>query len=145
MGLNIWPSNATNGSVVWSSGDKTIATVDQNGVVTAMRAGTVEIEATSEDGQYKSDSTVKIVSPASLSKQAIIAYPNPTYDEVRIEGIQGETGWIGVYGFNGVLLKRMNVKGRKEVVVSLARYPAGPYVIKILDSNKSTTKTVIKM
>lgn len=53
-------------------------------MVTALRAGTVEIDATSEDGQYKSDSTVKIVPTPSLSKQDIIAYPNPNYDEVRL-------------------------------------------------------------
>ncbi len=39
------PSNTTNGGITWSSGNSKIATVDQNGVVTATGLGTVAITA----------------------------------------------------------------------------------------------------
>ena len=44
------PDNATNKAVTWTSSDSTVATVDQNGVVTALARGTAVITATAADG-----------------------------------------------------------------------------------------------
>ena len=46
----IKPSNASNKAVTWTSGDKTVATVDNNGLVVGVGAGTVTITATAADG-----------------------------------------------------------------------------------------------
>ena len=43
------PTNATNKSVLWSSSDATVATVDQAGLVTAVSLGTAEIYAQAGD------------------------------------------------------------------------------------------------
>ena len=43
------PSNATNKGLTWKTSDETIATVDDNGVVTGIAEGTVTITATSKD------------------------------------------------------------------------------------------------
>jgi len=48
------PSNAFDSTVTWSSADDTIATVDENGLVTALKKGTVMITATANDGSGKS-------------------------------------------------------------------------------------------
>ncbi len=47
--------NADNKSLDWESSDNTIATVDDNGTVTALKAGEVTIAATAADGSGKSD------------------------------------------------------------------------------------------
>ena len=44
------PENATNKAVKWTTSDQKIATVDENGKVTAVAAGTATITATTEDG-----------------------------------------------------------------------------------------------
>ncbi|MED0678901.1 Ig-like domain-containing protein [Aneurinibacillus thermoaerophilus] len=44
------PSNATNKKVIWSSTDESVATVDENGKVTAKGVGTAQIVARTEDG-----------------------------------------------------------------------------------------------
>ena len=44
------PDNATNKTVTWSSSDNTVATVDNNGNVTAVKEGTATITATAADG-----------------------------------------------------------------------------------------------
>ena len=46
----VLPSNATNKEVEWSSANPNIATVDENGKVTATGAGTTTITATAKDG-----------------------------------------------------------------------------------------------
>ncbi|WP_406541258.1 Ig-like domain-containing protein [Clostridium ljungdahlii] len=45
------PDNAANKKVDWSSSDKTIASVDENGKVTAVKSGTAVITAVSEDNK----------------------------------------------------------------------------------------------
>lgn len=47
---NILPEDATNTKVLWSSKNKDIATVTDNGIVTAIGIGTTQIIAKSEDG-----------------------------------------------------------------------------------------------
>ena len=44
------PDNAQDKSVTWSSSDATVATVDQDGKVTAVKAGTATITVTTTDG-----------------------------------------------------------------------------------------------
>lgn len=46
------PVNATNQNVTWNSGDQTVATVDSEGKVTALQAGTTNITVTTQDGNY---------------------------------------------------------------------------------------------
>ncbi len=44
------PQNTSNQQVTWHSSDKRYATVDQNGVVTGLKKGTITITATAKDG-----------------------------------------------------------------------------------------------
>ena len=50
------PNNATNNAVNWSSNNTSVATVDKNGKVTAIKAGVAVITATAADGSGKSAS-----------------------------------------------------------------------------------------
>lgn len=50
LGASVQPADASIKSVTWSSADERIATVDQNGVVTGVKKGTVAIRATAADG-----------------------------------------------------------------------------------------------
>ena len=59
----VTPANATDGAVTWSSDDETVATVDQNGRVTAIAPGTVTI--TAKAGGKSSSCTVTVVGPPS--------------------------------------------------------------------------------
>ena len=65
------PIDATNKDVTWTSSDASIATVDNTGKVTAVRAGTATITATTVDGSKISDCTVivsnKIIKVTSVS------------------------------------------------------------------------------
>lgn len=45
----VFPSNATETNVIWSSSDETVAIIDENGVVTTLSEGTVTLTATADE------------------------------------------------------------------------------------------------
>ena len=60
--VKIKPSSAYNQTLKWSSSNKKIATVDQDGVVTAKKKGTVTIKCVSTDGsKVKAKIKIKVV------------------------------------------------------------------------------------
>ena len=61
------PANATEQTVTWTSSDKTVATVDQNGKVTAVGVGTATITVLTKDGGYTDTCTVTVSNPSSSS------------------------------------------------------------------------------
>ena len=77
------PDNATNQAVTWTSSDSTVATVDQNGVVTALARGTAVITATAADGRGASASCTVTVS-------SYLPPANPNY-RITVEATQGGT------------------------------------------------------
>lgn len=60
----VTPQNAANKTVIWSSGDESVATVDQSGVVTAVAPGTTTIQASSAEGNKTDRCTVTVPPPA---------------------------------------------------------------------------------
>lgn len=61
----ILPAEAASNMVLWSSSNESVATVSEDGLVTAVTSGTVKIRATEESGKY-AECTVKVytVDPA---------------------------------------------------------------------------------
>lgn len=64
------PNNATNKAVTWSSNTTSVATVDNNGNVTAVSEGTATITVTTQDGNKTATCTVT-VTPASSDPVAV--------------------------------------------------------------------------
>jgi uncharacterized protein YjdB len=79
----ITPSNATNQNVTWSSSNTAIATVDGNGLVNAVAAGTATITVTTADGSKKATSTVTVTSTTVAVTGVTIA---PTTLSLGING-----------------------------------------------------------
>lgn len=69
------PANATNPGITWASSDTSVATVDQNGKVTAVHAGTAEISASSQ-----ADSTIKATKKVTVQGRLKI------YDSKAVAG-----------------------------------------------------------
>ena len=71
----ITPDDATNKKVAWVSNDESVAMVDVNGKVTALKAGSTTIVAVTEDGAMTASCKVT-VEPAALLKgtRTILAY-----------------------------------------------------------------------
>ncbi|BBH22747.1 hypothetical protein Back11_40920 [Paenibacillus baekrokdamisoli] len=60
------PANASNQTVQWSSSDERVATVNGNGIVTAISVGTAIITATAREGSpLTASSTIQVTNPSS--------------------------------------------------------------------------------
>ena len=64
---NIIPSEAANTNVSWTSSDRSVATVSDEGVVTAVAPGNATITVTTEDGQKTDDCNVTVYAPLTYS------------------------------------------------------------------------------
>lgn len=78
----ILPADASNQKVVWSSSDDTIASVDQEGLVTALKVGKVQITATAEEGALKAVCEVEV---------AMLHVESVTLDQTSVTLLAGET------------------------------------------------------
>ena len=67
----IYPEDATEKDVVWSSSDEAVATVDENGLVTAIAVGEATITATTVDGSNLSASCKVTVVPTLAESIAL--------------------------------------------------------------------------
>lgn len=89
------PSNATNSSVKWVSSSPDVATVDDNGNVTAIKAGSTTITCTAVDGSGVSASchvTVKAKSTTNPSEQD---KTDPTYTFKMFSTLYNKTKFVG--------------------------------------------------
>jgi uncharacterized protein YjdB len=59
------PTDATNLNMSFESDDPTIATVDENGVLTAISEGVVTITVTTEDGSYVDSELIHVLTPST--------------------------------------------------------------------------------
>lgn len=61
LDANVVPANASIKEVEWKSSDESVATVDENGNVKALKNGVAEITAVSKDGGFEATCTVNVV------------------------------------------------------------------------------------
>lgn len=83
------PTNATNKEVAWSSSDENVATVDENGVVTAVEAGVATITATTVDGGFTATASITVE-----AEVAIIPVTGISLNTTEITLTEGEQSQI---------------------------------------------------
>ncbi len=78
------PSDAANKNITWKSGKTSVATVDKNGKVTAVAAGTAKITVTTADGSFTAQCTVTV-------KEATVAVTGVELDKSELSLTVGDT------------------------------------------------------
>jgi uncharacterized protein YjdB len=95
VAATVAPSNATNQTVIWSTGDSTVAAV-ADGVVTAKAPGTATITATTTDGGKTATCSVTVVAAN------IVAAPFATPEAGTISltqsiSLESDTSGVTIY------------------------------------------------
>ena len=78
---NFHPNSATNQKVTWSSSNEEVATIDENGKVTALKLGETTITAVTEEGGYSASCEISVIVPVTgveLEKANISLRENET-------------------------------------------------------------------
>ena len=76
LAATVTPENATNKKVRWTSDNETVATVSEDGVVTAVAGGTAVITATTHDGLFTATCTVTVNAPDAAPSITTDTLPN---------------------------------------------------------------------
>ena len=74
------PSDAANKSIVWSSSNNDVATVDQNGKVTAVGQGTVSIKAMNDDSGVYGEQVITVYDNTPITKTVNVWVTNESQD-----------------------------------------------------------------
>lgn len=95
---NVLPANATYRKVKWTSSNPAIATVNQDGVVTAVGRGTTTIVATSTDGtNVKGQCQVTVEFHGATSENLVINELMPSNIDEFVDPTWNYGGWIELY------------------------------------------------
>lgn len=110
LGFEIMPENADDQSVAWSSSDASVASVDENGLVTAISPGTAGITVSSGEGSYTDECSIVVetgsnVQAFSYALKSVKMYPNPFTGKLYFELSDGGVHTsISIYNTLGELL-----------------------------------------
>ena len=89
IAATVAPEEATDKTVKWTSSDETVATVDAEGKVTAVKAGTATITATTNDGGKTATCAVTV-------EAKVIPVEAIEFAEATISVIEGQAGKVSV-------------------------------------------------
>ena len=162
----VTPEDATNKKVRWSSDNEAVATVSEDGVVTAVAGGTAVITATTHDGLFTASCTVTVNAPATAPNIITDTLPDGKVGEAysqtltatgtapitwSIDGglpaglsLNADTGEISgtptADGTAKFTVKATNSAGSntKELSITITKAPAAEYTVTVTSGGNGT-------
>lgn len=166
----VFPENATNKNLVWSSSDNTIATVSSFGEVRGIKAGTATISVRTEDGDFAAVCIVTVTGNGgnpdnpggedpdnpdggdpddptaneNVEMLVIQVYPTQVADYVHV-GVLPAKSCLILFDFTGKQVKQVS-SCEGDVDLFMGDQPSGFYLLHILagEEQKKTVKLIKK-
>jgi len=142
----VLPTDATDKSITWSSSDPTVASVNDNGEVTALKVGTTTITAAAHNS-VKAECVVTVTNitdvPEHLSREMNV-YPNPFIGELRITVAEM---WLAaslrVINAAGAVV-HAQILSNPDETINLEHLPSGFYIVRLEKDGQVKTVSVVK-
>ena len=132
------PANADNQDVSWSSSDATIASVDKDGNVKALKAGTCKITATTDDGGFTATCEITVATATGIDEILTVNRIYTNYGQIIVEPTTSLE--VLITDMTGRTIYRDRTAEKITVPVS-----SGIYIVRLIESNRAAaTKVVVK-
>ncbi len=143
MMATIEPAEASIYPVEWQVNDTKLATIDENGLLTAKGKdnGTVTVIAVATDGSEASgemDITLLNQLPNGIEQNIssrIKVYPNPVFDVLYFE-LDNEVEQIEIYNIQGMLMDSYTLEGNSGTI-DVSNYQEGVYYLSVKFSSQT--------
>jgi hypothetical protein len=146
--VTIEPDDAENKTVSWTSDNENVATVSEDGTVTAVAAGTANIAVTAQVGKISAVCAVTVpgaTTDVGISDTPLARiYPNPTEGMLTLDFETAGERHITLSDMTGKVLLRQTVS-ESTTRLDISGYPAGMYLVTIDDGKKQKTVKVIRL
>lgn len=140
----VLPTTASNAGLVWETTNSSVATVDQNGLVTAVASGSCGISVSTLDGDYTAMATINVVTPL-VGVSLVLNTPTPIRvgEMVQILVVMTPTTasnqqftWTITNGLNGSIFTNGPAQNGNIVYLDAARAGSAVFTVTTNDGNK---------
>lgn len=132
------PADADNKKVSWSSSDATIASVDKDGNVKALKAGTCKITVTTEDGDYTATCDITVTIATGIDELLAANRIYTDYGQIIVEPTTSLE--VLITDMTGRIVYHDRITEKITVPVS-----GGIYIVRLVESKRvATTKVIVK-
>ncbi len=142
----VFPENATNPKVKWRSTNTSIARVSLSGLVDAISPGESKVIVTTVSNNRSDTCEVTVTDHIDFIHEhdiPMLFYPNPASDYIHLENLEGH-GQICMISLLGTFRKVL-VYHSDKVIINLADYPKGFYIIQVItEKGIETAKLLIE-
>lgn len=138
---SVSPANVFNPAVEWSSSDNSLATVDEQGGITAIAPGNPVITVETLDGGFQAQCALQIIdnnyitSLSATQKPAI--FPNPAGDILYVSNIEA-VSTIAILDVCGRNVQQYSLSGSSRLMLDISSLRPGSYILKFTRGDGST-------
>ncbi len=143
------PGNASDQTVTWTSSDEDIATVDQEGKITAVGDGTADITVTTNSGGFQATCRITVVTDNTglrrVSVDGFGMYPNPVRDGVlTLHGDLLSNSLISLTSTDGRVVFHKKCQGHTQsTTIPVDHFRAGIYIVRVVSGGTIAMRKLI--